>query len=137
MPRSRQLSILPGHPPGDKSALQAPASPGGFHARRGPGDGGAEYVWAADHAMAASPRRSSPGLLRLRGTRAMLVEALGDPHIDVIGDFGAAVAPEQDRAPYSISPTSVGFDGVSALPQPRRELQQYIVAVQPGSLING
>jgi hypothetical protein len=24
---------------------------------------------------------------------------LGDPHIDVIGDFGAAVAREQDRAP--------------------------------------
>ena len=67
----------------------------------------------------------------------MLFKALGDPHIDVIGDFGAAVAPEQDRAPDSISPTSAGFDGVSELPQPRRELQQHIVAVQPGSLING
>jgi len=66
-----------------------------------------------------------------------LFEALGDPHIDVIGDFGAAVAPEQYRAPDSISSTSVGFDGVSELPQPRRELQQYIVAVQPGSLISG
>ena len=88
-------------------------------------------------AMAASPRRTSPGLLRSRSTRAMLFMALGDPHIDVIGDFGAAVAPEQDREPDSISPTSAGFDGVSELPQPRRELQQYIVAVQPGSLING
>ena len=47
----------------------------------------------------------------------MLFEALGDPHIDVIGDFGATVAPEQDRAPDSISPTSAGFDGVSGLPQ--------------------
>jgi hypothetical protein len=54
----------------------------------------------------------------------MLFEALGDPHIDVIGDFGAAVAPEQDRAPDSISPTSAGgacgaaSSSVSARAQP-------------------
>jgi len=56
--------------------------------------------------------------------------------VDVIGDLGAAVAPEQHRAPDAISRTPAGFDVISEASQARLELQQYIVAVQSGALLN-
>jgi len=120
VPRYRQLSILSGHP-----RWREVRAPGVGPAQAASMLGAAPDTAARNTsgrritAMAASPRSPSPGLLRLRSTRAMLFKALGDPHVDVMGDFGAAVAPEQHRAPDSISPTSAGFDGVSELPQPR------------------
>ena len=137
MPRSRQLSILSGHPPGDKvrapdtgQPRRLPCSARSRRRRRGTRRGGGSRRWPR---APVGPARASPVTQHschvVQGARRSTHRC----HRRLRRGRCSRTGP----APDSISPTSAGFDGVSELPQPRRELQQHIVAVQPGSLING